>query len=498
MKQVLLIFMLALCSTNLQAQVQQQERIEIDLKDEFYVKGLYNFGEHGVVLSAVEDLKRSSRDPKRMYIFYDNTLRELESIDVEVDFRRKLMISEEGEHNINTLYYDSRKGEYTVVRIDPVKISRKEFEGVIPSGLSVNGFKCIGDMAVIYASAKKNKLFLIVDLAQSEFRQIDFSKQKRSNKIFMIDMQTLPGEEEVSLTVQEYDKKIMLSTKVYLVNRSGEVSEPFELDAGRWNIVDATPTRVGTDQLIIAGTYSEMRASGAAGLFITSFKGGEQEYFNTHNFTDYEDFFSYLSKRGQDKMERRIEKKKSKGREVNLQIRMALHNIVQSGEYFFVLGEAYYPTYRTETSTTYINGRPTTTTTTVFDGYQYTHAVLSRFNAAGDKLEDYIFEMWPFQKPFYVKKFIEMNVRDELIKMAFVDGSVLKTRVLDQGALIEQDDVELIRENSSDRVRASSGTVEHFYGSSFISYGSQNIKNKEDRDVKRKRNVFFMQKIIIE
>lgn len=473
------------------------ERIEIDLKDEFYVKGLYNFGENGVVLSAVEDLKKSARDPKRMYIFYDNNLRELESIEVDLDFRRKLMISEEGEKAINTFYYDSRKGNYTVVRIDPVSTSRKEFEGVMPGKLSINGFKVIGDIAVVYAAIKRKKFFFVLDLQQGEYRQIEFKKKRPGNSIIMIDMQTLPGEEEVSLTVQEYQKKLMLSTKVYLINRKGEVSDAYELDAGKWNIVDATPTRINENRIIIAGTYSEMKASGAAGLFMTAFDGEQQQYFNTYNFTDYEDFFSYMSKRGQDKMEKKIEKKKRKGKEVNLQVRMALHNIQQAGGYYYVLGEAFYPTYRTETTTTYVNGRPTTTTVTVFDGYQYTHAVLSSFNAEGEKLQDHIFEMWPFQKPFYVKRFIELNVNDDLIKMAFVDGSTLKTRVLDEGDLVEEADVELLSENSNDKVRASTGTVEHFYGNSFISYGSQNIKNKGDRDVKRKRNVFFMQKIII-
>lgn len=495
---LILIWSFFLLSGSALAQVERLERIEIDYKDEFYVKGLYNFGENGVVLSAVEDIKRSRRDPKRMYVFYDKDLLELESIEVEVPFRHKLMATHEGETEIHTFYYDSRKGDYTVVTIDATKTSRKEFTGTIGKKLAINRFMVMGNTGVLYASTKKTRILYILNFETGEFKQVELKKGKKKNKLFVIDMLCLPGENEVAITVQEYAKKIMLSTKTYFINRDGEVSEPMALDAGRWDIDDATPTRIDDDQVLIAGTYSKMKAAGAAGMFISSYTEGDQDYFNTYDFTEYENFFKYMSNKRQKKVQKKIARRKSKGKEVSLNVKMAIHNIEKSGKLYYMLGEVYYPTYRTETRTTYVNGRPTTTTYTVFDGYQYTHAVLSTFDMDGEKVDDHIFEMWLSYKPYSVKRFIELNVDDESVKMAFVDGDVLKTKVLDQGDLVDDEDIILIGENANDKVRYSGGSVEHFYGNSFVSYGSQRIKNKKDKNVKKKRNIFYMQKIIIE
>jgi len=497
MKSLALLALLVV-GTSVYSQVERLERIEIDYKDEFYVKGLYNFGENGVVLSAVEDIKRSRRDPKRMYVFYDKDLLELESIEVEVPFRHKLMATHEGESRLSTFYYDSRKGEYTIVTIDAKDTRRKDYTGVIGKKLVINRLLVMGNTAVVYGMTKKLRVVYVIDLETGEFRQVPLKKRKKSNKLFVIDMLCLPGENEVAITVQEYARKIMLSTNIYFISRDGDVSEPMELDAGNWDIDDATPTRIDEDQVIVAGTYSKMRAEGATGMFISSYTNGEQDYFNTYNFTDYENFFKYLSNRRQQKVEKKIARKKARGKEVSLNVRMAIHNIEISGDMYYLLGEVYYPTYRTETRTTYINGRPTTTTYTVFDGYQYTHAVLSTFGLDGEKMDDHIFEMWLSYKPYSVKRFIELNVTDDLVKMAFVDGDILKTKVLDQGDLVDDEDISLISENLNDQIRYSGGSVEHFYDNSFISYGSQTIKNKKDRDVKRKRNVFYMQKLIIE
>ena len=47
----------------------------------------------------------------------------------------------------------------------------------------------------------------------------------------------------------------------------------------------------------------------------------------------------------------------------------------------------------------------------------------------------------------------------------------------------------------NDKTRRTYSNIDHWYDKYFIAYGSQTIKNKEDKDVEKKRKVFFINKI---
>jgi hypothetical protein len=50
----------------------------------------------------------------------------------------------------------------------------------------------------------------------------------------------------------------------------------------------------------------------------------------------------------------------------------------------------------------------------------------------------------------------------------------------------------------NDKVRFASSEIYFWYDNYFLSYGVQRIKNTKDDDVKRKRNVLFVNKITFE
>jgi hypothetical protein len=228
----------------------------------------------------------------------------------------------------------------------------------------------------------------------------------------------------------------------------------------------------------------------------------EVDFINFVKFLEMKNFLSYLPKREQDKIEKKIKKKEKKGKEVTLSYRIADHAVIPSGDDFLFLGEAFYPTYRQEsyTTTSTVNGVSTTTTQyrTVFDGYQYTHAVLAKFNAQGELLWDQTFAMWPSYKPYFVKRFISLTEQSEDdIKMVFASYNriVSKTISLDGVVIQENKSDEIETGYSGDKAKYSYSNIDYWYDQFFIAHGNQVIKNKEDKSVKRKRRVFFISKI---
>ncbi len=233
-------------------------------------------------------------------------------------------------------------------------------------------------------------------------------------------------------------------------------------------------------------------------MFFCKAHGEEIEFIEFYDYLKLDNFLSYLPERKQKRIEKKKKKKEKRGKELFFNYLIADHEIKVLEDGYLFLGEAYYPTYRTESYTTYVNGSPVTRTRTVFDGYQYTHAVLARFDKMGKMEWGQTFEMNPQTKPYYAKRFISTpEVVDDGISMVFASGSKIYTKVVnEEGITIDDEESEQIElQKEGDEIKYSSSNLDYWYKDFFLAYGYQKIKNKEERGKDRKRKIFFMTKI---
>jgi hypothetical protein len=219
-----------------------------------------------------------------------------------------------------------------------------------------------------------------------------------------------------------------------------------------------------------------------------------------------DNFLSYLPERKQERLEKKKDRKEKKGKEFNIDYRILAHEVMPLEDGYLLLGEAYYPTYRTisYTTTTMVNGMVTTRLITqqVFDGYQYTHAMLSKFDKEGNLMWDEIFEMWNAYKPFHVKRFISIAEKNQnSLKLVFASRNKINAKSIDFGGsvILDSQSEEIQTTFTGDKTKASFSNLAYWYDNYFIAYGQQKIKNKEDaNDTKKKRKVFFISKIKFE
>ena len=169
---------------------------------------------------------------------------------------------------------------------------------------------------------------------------------------------------------------------------------------------------------------------------------------------------------------------------------------------YLFIGEAYYATYRQVPYTTYvqINGRstPQTNFRQEFDGYQYTHAVISKYDKDGKLLWDTTFELFQAYKPYYEKKFIRVAENSEQgLQLAFSSRNKLVSKFINPEGEVsnEQQTDEIETGYDGDKSRWSNSNLSYWYDDYFLAYGSQKIKNKKDKSVEKKRRVFFINKV---
>ena len=258
------------------------------------------------------------------------------------------------------------------------------------------------------------------------------------------------------------------------------------------NIICASISKAG-DKYFLTGTYS-VKGDSPQGVYFAELDNWQFKFVNFHNFLDLKNFTEYMSDKGKAKIERRKAKAEKKGEEYTLNYNMTSHNILSDGKNYFYLGEAYYPVYHTVMMGTGMNCM----TSTVFDGYEYTHAVLVKFNDKGEILWDECFPMHPRKKPFFVKRFISAGFKDNNVNLIFADGKRLVSKLFlnSTGGVLQERkaDVQDTDDEAEEVKRVRDSNTEYWYGNNFLVYGNQVVKNNTTGE---RRKVVYINKYTI-
>lgn len=504
------LLLLLLITFSLQAQEKGEKRIEIEKRIEFELKDGYSnetiieLGENGIIQYAYDTESSGKKDIWR-YQLYDTKL-EIQK-EIEVKIPNNLYISKKWHNDdiLITLFKD-RKGNYNISNIDVKKFKESRVAGKFPKKTYIHSMTALGDFIYLNVSIKRESFLYSINWKTGAKNIIPVMiSGYKSKEIHFEDFQLLKESNEAILYVQANKKRTSESYIIRLDNK-GNKTDIFKLtNEIDKNLSNISAQKIGENKYIYTGTYSNKSVNTSQGMFFCEATGSKVRYIKYYKYTELKNFFKYLPERKQKKVDKKKKRKSAKGKSLNYNYLLAVHEInVQDDGYIF-LGEAYYATYRTETTTTFVNGVATTTTRRVFDGYQYTHAVLAKFNINGELIWDEIFKMWKKNKPYSVKKYIyvDENNTDNKLNYIFTDAGQINTKTFNtDGKIIAEENSESIETDiNGDVSKWTRSGLDYWYGNYFINFGYSKIKNhkgtkdKKGEKVKRKRKVYFISKI---
>lgn len=258
-------------------------------------------------------------------------------------------------------------------------------------------------------------------------------------------------------------------------------------------IIDASVTRLDEDDYAITGTYNKKGKGIGNGVYFARFEGSKVGYLSNFEYSDFEHFYDYLSDKRKEKITAKMEKKKDKGKDVTISTLSVSHKTQVTNDGLIFIAEYFYPTYRTETRTTTVNGRTTTTTVQVFDGYQYTHAMAVGVDNNGAKLFDLHIPLHVSIKPMVVRRFLRLNNDTLRLNLLHTSGRYIYSSEI-SGSTITNHEYEVIneiKEGEKEKWTASNGM--HWYGPYFFIMETQ--KTKEKGLAGKKKVKFYTSKV---
>lgn len=276
-----------------------------------------------------------------------------------------------------------------------------------------------------------------------------------------------------------------------------------EPDPGK-NFIFGRSVKTPDQEQVVAGVYGKTTEF-SRGIFVAHINAYGEYKINYYNFGDLENFFSYMKAKREKRVKERIERRKIKGKKIRFNYRFLVHELVPYGDQFILLGEAFYPEYKSGYSmygggySSYTYPMSSARNDMVFNGYKYTHAVAIDFAKNGTLLWDNSFEINDV-KSFKLEQFVKIQPEENHITLLYLFENTIRSKIIKGAQVLEGKTLEEIKTKyEGDEVRSEGGEVnklEYWYPGHFYAYGEQRIRNPRIGGVPPVRRVFFINKIV--
>jgi hypothetical protein len=498
MKRVLLLSIVLISMFSASAQVNQSLRREFPVGVDFDNFTIAPFNELGMIIFGSDRISLSTT--KWKFTKVDQDLKSIDSVTFDLPSQLSYTSFSVSDNKLVVLFTSIKRGTYRISIIDFNTMKVKNLNGNTPKRSYNMRFRVCGKTAYISLYSKRKPVLFTINLESGASKQNPILI-KNFKKTWIEGIEVDTASREIFLFVGYWMKSKHTGMQVHLWNEDGKQIETFSLtNIKDHNLTAISGSRIAQDHYMFTGTYAKksLVAVAGEGFFIAEMLNGERTFLKYYNFLDLDEFTSYLSKRKQDKIEKKKAKKEARGGSLSYIYLMAPHSVLSMNDHYYFLGEFFYPTYRTVTTTTYVNGKPQTRVERVFDGYQYTHAAVICFDRSGNKIWDATFEMWLPYKPMYIERFVTMMAGvDGRVDLLYATNNAIVSKSINaKGKVLnERSSTGVETGGEDDKVKRSVTWMRHWYDDHFLAYGVQKIKDKGKTDGKKVRRVFFVNKV---
>jgi hypothetical protein len=396
---------------------------------------------------------------------------------------------------IHSVVFDTQLFEGTELHVDLE-------EKFVPNGnLDVLGglsTVCFKNKFFILGTVKKVPCILVYNMLTGT-QHLTFipGMDKKMRVSFLSTNEAAPS---LQLMYYNYKSKKVNVQFLASINEFGELEGkpiPIAVNKGQL-LIDGNVTWIDESSYLLCGATGS-NSSVAKGMYIIEIQDGQLQRRNDYDFNDFRDFYSTLNA----KMQKKIERKKSRKKNFESQCYMVTHPVVFNENAWTITGEVFYPTYRTELRTVYVNGRPTTQTVYVFDGFAYSHAVVLQVSPELEKIKDYSFNLDIDDKPFYVKKFVRIKQVDTKLNFYYASRNRFGHASLENGGITESETLTIINKEEdlkdSEKLTSISGaSVSYWYENYYLIAETIGVKDKDASAGRKRKEYLQFKKIKIE
>ncbi len=482
-----------------QAQIIQTGRVELPITDEASEKySAVGLGQDGLIAYRRLDGKKLDQIE---FIKMDTSLHENWKGFIELGKNLVLHQVQHRSEFIFLLFRDRAHGgdfQITTVRLSNGDHNAYAVKNLIP--FTPTEFAITAQAAMIGGYYNYRPIVLYFSFATQRSRILPgfFNAPGELDQLKVYD----DGSVDVVVSAKNYEKKRSLWIRNY--DALGTLAKTTILEPEQdKHLIFGRSVKLASGQQIVAGVYGRF-TDYSRGIFVASVAETGEYAIVYYSFAKLENFFNYMRAKQKKRVKDRIERKTVRGRKLKFNYRFLIHDIIPYQNQYVMTGEAFYPHYRYPSAgqfysyrispDVYSTGAPVRNEL-VFDGYQYTHAVVIGFDNLGNLKWDNSFEINDIKAP-QLERFVEVRAEKDRIVMMYLFENKLRTKIIDGADVLEgksENPIETSNQGETvDIPNIESESLDYWYGNYFFAFGVQRLKREAGTAGRR---VFFVNKI---
>ncbi len=477
--------------------IVQPNRIEFDVDKSISDFTIVNGGDDGLGV-IVETFDKFEKSYRWSLVKLNTELEQQWRTDFSVNFSSRLLGYEYCEGNYYALVSASqyRTQDLLVFKIDETgEVEKYEITTVFP--IMLEYFEVIGETFLIAGTVNRRPVIITYNIHEQKPKVLPGFYEER-NEILDI----VIDDKEQMFTVVLLERLIsrQYTTRARTFTAEGLLVQDIRVEPGeKRNLIDAASTTFDNGTQLMAGAHSKRSTSYSKGLYLAKFVNGQQHFIKYHQYADLENFFGFMKSKREDRIKKRIEKRKSLGKKNKFNYRLVVHDMMERADGVNILvGEAYYPRYNNAGS--YSNPYYASPYGGVsgFLGYKYTHAIVVAFDSEGEIIWDHSFKIRDVLT-YSLDKFVAVSSYDDEIVLMYLEENEIRSKVVAENAVIEGQTFTPVRLTSeNEEVRSRDPEIEGlepWYDQNFYAFGIHNVAKTSGSVFSQSRKVFYINKI---
>jgi hypothetical protein len=500
-------------------QIVQTERLELPFSytEENYL--MTSAGGKGLILFR-ESKKRVNKKRPWEILIVDTSLNEKLNVTAEVSNKYTIMGYEYREGYFYLLFNNSSSSKsdlYLVkVSVEDGSITDHEIDNELtmePSHLLINdraivlgGYISYRPTFMVFDYINKNvKVVPGFFNRQSEVLDFNYDEKHDSYNVLMGQKNAVNHNE---LAIKSFDS-----------NGKVLVDEKYEFD-DNLRALNGKVIISKSNKIVVSGSFATNNSYYSQGYYFGNITPGTALSMKYIGFTEVSHFFDYMKPKRAEKIKTKINKSKTSSSPYEFKTQAYVHGLSEGDGEFLLISELYKPefsnanssvgselmddnrrTYRNNTGQKYVNRYSRLTNTQGASHISYHESVVLALDESGRLI-------WDQSIPLEEKETLALEQVAEVYKKD------------ENGVLIYKKDGDLVykafdlaQENSADSTVAINtfkendevvyhserqGRVQYWYENNFIVWGYQKVNNDQFAEADKKRNIFFINKLLIE
>jgi hypothetical protein len=511
------IFLLTLLLVHSAVFGQTVHRVEIPIQGQISNIETIPLGNKGVLVISNPD-KKTYKIQK-----LDTNLELVWSLDGPIQSNLEYTTSSYDGQSVYLLFSKYRSTHYQIVKVNIGPGYVENFQVTAVDRFEITDFKTLGYSTFLSGTVRNQPVLLLSQLNTGQTKVLP-PASKEPHVIQSIDVDTTFSLVHVTYAVRKARNTQIIAQSF---TEDGRFHEEIEATSDENISLLNGKLQVLNDSVkIMIGTYGyrNLQSSHSAisqGIYLSKFVHNKATFTNYHSFSDFEHFFDFLNERQHHKVEKRIEKKKVDGQDLKHHFRLLVHNIIPCDDELLLVAEVFNPEYKNQHQNRMTGYRyrrmslspyrvglynpylwnplygGTSHHHQLFDGFNYTHAIVANFDHSGKKVWDnsIVFNQI---KRMQLKESVRIH-RDKagLTKLFYSQKGAIRSKAIQQNNLVDYDrtlkSTTLI---DSDQIKKTErDDVAYWYDDFLLSWGEQLIVNQEEEPVSNRRKVFYLNKI---